>query len=180
MGWVIFGGKLLAITISQATSADAREMIDLWRYGAKSGNWAFIGSTSIPAKTELANLRRELASKTPTTVRLIARDNTTGKLVGNIAGAWRHESRMRHVISCGWGVHPDFQRQGIGTALLSALITYARMQGFKRMEAEIAIENIASLRLAAKLGFIQESVRKLGFITDDCRFIDTITVVLIL
>lgn len=162
------------IRILKAKPSDAQEMVDLWAIGAKSGNWCWICSTKIPGDADVASLQQELAKTEPSQVRFIARDSETNMLIGTMVGSWRPESRMRHVVSCGWGVHPDFQGRGIGTALLDELLAYVQKQGFKRVEAEIAVENIASLRLAEKQGFVRECVKKSAFLTDDGRLVDMI------
>ena len=168
------------IRIFKATPADAAEMIQVWKLGAKTGNWSFICSKKCPTKADIESLKRELAKRKPTQVRFLARNRKTGQVVGTIAGSWRTQSRMSHVVSCGWGVHPDFQRQGVGTALLETLVNYVRGKGFKRIEAEIATENIASLRLAKRLGFVQEGVKRAAFMTDDGRLIDLVIMGLVL
>ena len=48
--------------------------------------------------------------------------------------------------------------------------------GIKRVEAEIAEPNIASLRIAEKLGFKIEGEKEFGMIGDDGEKINTIIV----
>lgn len=169
----------MSVTIKKARPSDAKEMVQLWAVGTKNGNWCYIGSKKRPSKKEVISLQQELSKRNSTTVRFIARDNETNKVVGSAAGSWRAASRMSHVFCCGWGVHPEYQGQGIATALMEAFIAYVKKKGFKRIEAEIAVENIASLKLAKRLGFVKEGVKKKGFLTDDGRYIDMVMVALI-
>lgn len=51
------------------------------------------------------------------------------------------------------GVHPDHQRKGLGTAIVSAGIRKLRELGATRVELGTSSENIAMQKLAEKLGF---------------------------
>ena len=70
-------------------------------------------------------------------------------------------------------VHPDYTGKGIATALLKGVIQEARKRGIKRIEAEAALENKASVNLAKRCGFKIEGKRKKGLLTDNWRYIDT-------
>ena len=50
--------------------------------------------------------------------------------------------------------------------MLRAVLKEAKMRGFKRVEAEIAIENVASVRLAKRCGFHLEGRRTAGLVLD--------------
>jgi phosphinothricin acetyltransferase len=70
-------------------------------------------------------------------------------------------------------VDPNHQGEGIGKALLSALITDSEAHGIWTLQAGIFPENIASLRLHEKAGFRQIGLReKIGKIGD--RWRDTV------
>lgn len=63
----------------------------------------------------------------------------------------------------GWRVAADVVRQGIGTEAVGALLDVAfapppRGAGLHRVQANIIPENVASLRLAEKLGFRREGL----------------------
>ena len=54
----------------------------------------------------------------------------------------------------GWtGVHPDFRRQGVATALKVLGIRYAREKGFRYIVTEPRIANVASVQMSLKVGF---------------------------
>ncbi len=52
-------------------------------------------------------------------------------------------------------VHPDFQRQGIGSAILGCTLEQFRMKGAPLAQCEISVNNRASIELHRKFGFIE-------------------------
>ena len=66
-----------------------------------------------------------------------------------------------------------FFMKGVGTKLLRTALQFAKKKGFKRAEAEMAIKNKGSVKLAKKLGFKIEGTKKKALLTDDGKYIDT-------
>lgn len=87
---------------------------------------------------------------------LVAEHLPTGKVIGyanydefrSIQGFYK---TIEHAVF----LHPDYTGQGIGKLLLLRLMEIARSQGMHIMVAAIDSENIASIHLHRKLGFIQ-------------------------
>ena len=83
-----------------------------------------------------------------------------GHIVGS-AGIQQHKGRRRHVGEVGMSVHDDFQRRGIGSALLAALIDVAdNWLDLKRLELTVYVDNEAAIRLYRKFGFEVEGTRR--------------------
>lgn len=66
-------------------------------------------------------------------------------------------------------IRDDFQKQGLGTALLAQLIAVARAENLTRLVGEILPENMGMKRLAAKMGFalhydIEQGVTRAEFL----------------
>ena len=57
-------------------------------------------------------------------------------------------------------VHPDYQRRGLGSALVSFLLGRARRMGARVALLEVRVSNAAGYRLYVKLGFDEIGVRK--------------------
>lgn len=102
----------------------------------------------------------------------VAADTNTGKIIGGCNFFAKELGITKHRGEVGWAVHPDCLRRGIATRLLKAVSTEAKKRGFKRIEAEMAVTNIASIRLAKRCGFVIEGRRKLGY-ADNEKYIDT-------
>jgi phosphinothricin acetyltransferase len=76
-------------------------------------------------------------------------------------------------------VHQDRRREGIGRLLLAALLDEARSRGFHAVLGRITGENLPSLELHARLGFVEGGVeREVGRKFD--RWLDVVTVQIIL
>ncbi len=159
------------IKIRKARLGDETEISQAIKEGVKRGTWKYTATIKYTNK-KLEELRKSLSpgsnSKT-----FVAVDSKTGKIVGSLGYYFKKGSRLRHRIGLGWSVHPDFTGQGIGTKMLSHALEDAKKKGFKRAEAEVAIENAASLKIAQKCGFEIEGTKKKGLLNDEGRCIDT-------
>jgi ribosomal-protein-alanine N-acetyltransferase len=62
-------------------------------------------------------------------------------------------------------VAEEVRRQGIGAALLKAVLAWARRQGARRMELEVRISNRAAIALYERAGFVQDGRRR-GYYRD--------------
>ena len=58
--------------------------------------------------------------------------------------------------------HPEFRRRGVGRALVSALLDYARRESFRRVTLEVRASNAPAIALYESLGFTPCGIRK-GF-----------------
>jgi phosphinothricin acetyltransferase len=60
-------------------------------------------------------------------------------------------------------IAPDFQKKGIGKALLSRLIEHGKEYQFRTLISKISCEALASIHLHQKLGFIETgTLKKVG------------------
>jgi len=73
-----------------------------------------------------------------------------GKIVGYVV-AIVQGAGLGHVISI--AVHPEYYRQGIGTALILRLMEILKEQGASAVRLEVRKSNIAAQKMYAKLGF---------------------------
>jgi len=66
----------------------------------------------------------------------------------------------RHVGQFGLSVAREHRDQGIGSALVAALMDWAPAHGIRRVEAHAWSNNLRAVRLYERLGFVQEAVRR--------------------
>ncbi len=57
-------------------------------------------------------------------------------------------------------VHPDFRRQGVGEALVNALVAQLEKRGVHSLTLEVRVSNESAICLYEKLGFAQVGLRK--------------------
>jgi putative acetyltransferase len=83
-----------------------------------------------------------------------------GRPVGT-AGILTRKGRRSHVGMVGMFVHDDFQRRGIGAAMLAALIDAAdNWLALRRLELTVFVDNAAAIALYEKAGFTIEGTRR--------------------
>lgn len=73
----------------------------------------------------------------------------------------RHTRRCHHVATLGTlAIHPEYQRQGIGTEFLRALIKILKTQGIIRVDLYVEADNAIALAFYEKYGFQCEGILK--------------------
>lgn len=96
--------------------------------------------------------RERYANLRPGTRSLVA--EIDGRVVGNLGLTPEAPDRRKHVASIGMAVHDDFQGQGVGTALMEAMIELAeRWMGITRIELTVFTDNATAIALYKKCGF---------------------------
>ena len=93
-------------------------------------------------------------------------------LVVGFAGLYAFAGRQRHVGCCTLAVHEAFQRQGVGTALLQALLATGRgFAGLDRLQLTVFVDNARAISLYRRHGFQVEG-RLRRFVKREDGFID--------
>ena len=93
-----------------------------------------------------------------------------GKNIVAMVGAWPLRGRRAHAIDLGWFVSPDYFSRGVMSKLLKFSVKELRKIGFKRAECEIVPINKASIRVAEKVGFKKEGVKRKAFRLDSGKY----------
>ena len=77
-----------------------------------------------------------------------------GKLAGSCSFAPNSERiRARHRCTVGISLYREFWGMGIGTALMSEILSAAKTAGFEQAELDVVSENAPAVGLYKKLGF---------------------------
>ena len=95
-----------------------------------------------------------------------------GALVAQSSLQRLHPALCRHVASLAVGVHPDHQRRGHATRMMTDLIERARWEGIVRLELYVRADNTRAHGLYTRCGFVRESVRRRFVRLPDGTFVD--------
>ncbi|MBU3905005.1 MAG: GNAT family N-acetyltransferase [Nanoarchaeota archaeon] len=162
------------ITIRKAKVGDEKAMIEFINKQVRKKQWSYTGTNKPKNKDTIKETRENLLAKSPTTFYFLATDEE--KIIGSVGITQRGNGRLSHRATIGWGIDYNYRRRGIGTKLVKTMLIFAKKRKFKRIDAEIAIENKASIKLAKHLGFKIECSLKKGMLLDNGKYIDTYVV----
>lgn len=89
-----------------------------------------------------------------------------GRVIGH-AGLMIAPPRRAHSAGLGISVHDAYQRRGVGSALLAALVDCAdRSLGLRRLELTVFTDNTPAIALYRRFGFVEEG-RSRGYAMRD-------------
>jgi len=103
----------------------------------------------------------------------VVNEGTSEKVVGTAGLSVNTNHRLRHSGLIGIMIHKDYQGNGIGRALMEALIDIAdNWLMLVRLELTVFTDNVRAIELYEKCGFEKEGVRRCaairsGVYTDD-------------
>lgn len=163
------------ILIREATPADAEELIArIDRVAGESRNLSLVpGEFPMGVEEERRHLRRMTVADNR--IFLVAVDLDRERIVGDLAFTGGLYARIRHQGTLGMTVDRSYWGVGIGTALLEALIDWARAGGIiRKLNLRVIEYNQRAIALYRKLGFIEEGRHSRTFLIDG-RFYDDIS-----
>jgi RimJ/RimL family protein N-acetyltransferase len=98
-----------------------------------------------------------------------------GEIIGNIDLTGHQRKVMKHTAVIGMGMLADWRNTGLGTALLSELIQWAKENPILELIwLQVYTENKAALKLYKKMGFQENGTIK-NFFKQDDRYFDNLT-----
>ncbi len=120
------------------------------------------GTLQLPYRS-VEGRREWLSHSSPDTHRLVAAIDD--RVVGQLGLHPTTSPRRRHCASFGMGVHDDFQGQGVGNALMGAMLDLADCWlDLRRIELQVYADNAAAVHLYEKFGFaIEGTMRAYAF-----------------
>lgn len=93
-------------------------------------------------------------------VAVASTDSGEEQIIGNAGLTVSPNPRLRHVGSIGLMVHRDWQCQGVGSALMAALLDVAdNWLMLVRLELTVFTDNARAIHLYEKYGFVREGVK---------------------
>ena len=135
--------------LRDATTDDLPGILDIY-------NDAVLNTTAIwnEQPVDLANRQSWFEARQTQAYPILVAVDATGSVLGYSSyGDWRPFEGFRHSVEHSVYVRSDQRGQGLGPALLQALIIRARAGGKHVMVAAIESGNAASIRLHERLGF---------------------------
>ena len=97
------------------------------------------------------------------------------RLIGNIDLTGNQRKVMEHTALIGMGILKDWRNSGLGTALISAIINWAKANPILELIwLQVYTENTLGLSLYRKMGFIENGIIK-DFFKQDNRYFDNLT-----
>jgi putative acetyltransferase len=98
-----------------------------------------------------------------------------GKVVGNLGIHPEIGRRRSHAANFGMSIDPAFWRQGVGAALMAAMIDLAdNWMNLSRLELTVFASNEAAIALYRKFGFEEEG-RLRNYAFQDGGYVDALT-----
>lgn len=146
------------LIIRRAVSDDAEALLSyLNRVGGESDNLLFgtNGFRDFPIAQEIEHIHAANSGKNAF---LIGIDN--GAIVATAMLSVFGRERIAHRGTVALSVAKSYWHRGIGTAMLSEIIGYARNSGIAVLELTVREDNVHAIALYKKLGFVQIGIYK--------------------
>jgi len=159
-----------------ARETEAQELLALVNEVGREG--IYIGTEKL--LLDLDEERRFIRDAIEDPRKLLLVAEVAGKIVGisNIFGG-RFGEKDRHLGTLGMLVAKPYRELGLGAAMMSFLLDWARDVGFEKVELEVFSTNERAINLYRKFGFFEEGRRQRAFRLRD-RYADGILMALFL
>lgn len=162
---------MTGLTIRRVAPADAEAITRMM--GDPS---VYPGLMQVPFPSVLSWAERLKTAPSDGSVDLFLIAERDGQAVGS-AGLHPAATRLRrrHVATLGISVVGPAQGQGVGTALMAALLDYAdRWAGIVRVELQVYADNARAIALYRKFGFEHEGTHR-AYALRDGQYVDSLS-----
>jgi putative acetyltransferase len=163
------------INVRKAEPSDAAQLVSLAEaVGREEERWILSSDTW----RTIADERRYVKSvfRHPDAAVFVAEED--GRLLARMSLARDPHPASRHVADLGLMVAAEHRRRGIGTMLLDAAVTWARVAGVSKLELHVFPWNEPALRLYESFGFEREGLRKQHYEREG-EYVDAILMALV-
>ena len=147
-------------TIRKATPDDAGQLITRLQHLLEEPGINFLlgpGEFNVTVEQERAWLQERLDSDN--SVFLVA--DCGGRIIGNVGCDGGKRAAVRHVGTLGVSVDADWRGRGVGSAMMQAVVDWARGTGvLRRLQLDVFCRNEAAVALYRKFGFEVEGCRR--------------------
>lgn len=168
--WPLTDGR---VTVRLAEDSDAAAFLDYKRRPECQAYVSRIVDTPEQSRALIADRLTEPDS-------LLCAVVVDDQVVGDIGGRrFRPESLGPepdvHDFYLGYSINPDHWNQGLASAATALLMAALRNAGIRRVVAKTFAENVASIRVLTKNGFLLESTERRAVLGRDGRWLDDCT-----
>lgn len=140
-------------TIERAHPSDAIELIEFLKTVGKETDNLTFGAEGLPITVEQEEAYLASIESSNDNIMILARDEE-GNIVGN-ASLNRLRRRMHHRAGIAITVLKKHWNQGVGTTLLTSLVSMAKEIGVEIIDLEVRSDNTHAIHVYEKLGFIK-------------------------
>ena len=145
------GGAARSFTIRKAEPGDASSFLAMWRGVVAEERFVRTETVRRGALYYRRAFRRSWTREQANIV-AVHRD----RVVGHLALAREDDPAVRHVASMGMSVDRQWRGIGIGDALMSAGIAWAKEMRVEKLALSVYPDNVAARNLYGKFGFREE------------------------
>jgi RimJ/RimL family protein N-acetyltransferase len=143
---------MASYTVRPATAADTRSFLDLYALVVSEGRYIRTDRVHRSTRFYRKRLANSWTDDEASIVAVIRSDGVIGSL-----GISREEHPVtRHVASIGMMVHPAWRGRGVGSALMTKALEWARQTGVEKVALSVYPDNGAARALYRKFGFVEE------------------------
>jgi putative acetyltransferase len=119
-----------------------------------------LDGTLVLPSARLSDTQKRFESLGPDDHQMVAEVNGRAIGKGNLKVM---PGKLRHIGAIGLSVHDEYQGQGVGRALMTALLDLAdNYLGLVRVELEVFVDNAPAIHLYESLGFVIEGRKRKG------------------
>lgn len=142
--------KTCLFVIERARAEDAAALLDYLKIvGGETNNLTF-GTEGLPLNLEAEQAYLDAQCESADSVQYLAK--VSGEIIGT-ASLSRKPRRMSHRGEFGISLKKAWWGCGAASAMMEAVLSFARENGFEQLNLEVRSDNVRAIRLYEKYGF---------------------------
>ncbi|MFI3621473.1 GNAT family protein [Vagococcus fluvialis] len=163
----------LAITLREATPADAKELLAVMNILDKETPFLLVNQQSLKLDTESMAEQIDFIYEQDNQLILLAFNHND--LVGVATVMGELDLPLKHIGEIGISILKEYWGYGLGTVMLEEIIAWAKEAGvIKRLEIKVQERNTRALKLYEKVNFETEGIIRRGYLSEDNEYLDIV------
>lgn len=160
----------MKIIIREIKKGDGKGILECFNEALNRGFNTYTRSNTFSTLEDIKGFDKAFSKPRFNEFGFVAVDKEKNFVAGACLFSANGSERTRHIGEISWGVHPDYFKKGIATKLVNTITKEAKKRKFIRVEADVAKNNIASVKLAKRCGFKIEGIKKYGLLLDNGEY----------